>query len=281
MDNKFKNSKFSGDFSSESQKIKANSSAVYLGNNTAICRTVFGNKIYVDTRDISLSPHLLLDGMWEAWISEAMTRVIRPTMNCVDLGTNFGWYSVLMASRIGPDGFLIGADANPRMVELCRKSMAVNGFYENSKIHHIAVSDQKGVMEFNTLQSYMGSGSLSDMGDTATQYSDTIIKHTVASNTLDALVDGRSIDFMKIDCEGAEPSIVRGGENTLKNPKLQIFMEYAPAFYKSGEAIEMIDSLERLGFKFHSISTNSKFEKVSRDFLLNISGWSELYLTKL
>ncbi len=34
---------------------------VYMGGNKALTRLVYGQKIYVDTRDLSLAPHILLD----------------------------------------------------------------------------------------------------------------------------------------------------------------------------------------------------------------------------
>jgi len=254
--------------------------AAYLGDHTAICRTVFGHKIYIDTRDISLAPHLVMDGIWEMWITEAMSRLLRPGMVCVDLGANFGWYSLLMADRIGPKGHLIGADANSRMVELCRKSMSVNGFLDRSEIHHAAITDRIDDVTFSAFESYMGSGSLKDMGDTALQFHDRAQTMTVPGQTLDALTKGRAVNFMKIDCEGAEPGIIRGGAETLKSPDLQIFMEYAPGFYAPGEAAEMIDKLADAGFSFFLIDTQSRFEPMSRDALLNVVGLSELHLRR-
>lgn len=264
----------------ELQDRKPGGQSAYLGDHTAICRTVFGHKIYIDTRDISLAPHLAMDGIWEMWITEAMSRLLRPGMACVDLGTNFGWYSLLMADRIGPKGHLIGADANSRMVDLCRKSMSVNGFLDRSHIHHAAITDRIGDVTFSALESYMGSGSLKDMGDTATQFHDRTVTMTVPGQTLDALTKGRAIDFMKIDCEGAEPRIIRGGLETLKSPDLQIFMEYAPGFYAPGEAATMIGTLADAGFSFFSIDMQSRFEPMSRDALLNLAGLSELYLKR-
>lgn len=259
---------------------KGSGQSVYLGDHTALCRTEFGHKLYIDTRDISLAPHLAMDGKWEMWITDAMSRLLRPGMTCMDLGVNFGWYSLLMADRIGANGALIGADANGRMVDLCRRSLTINGFFDRSDIRHAAITDYNGEISFSSLELYMGSGSIKDMGDTATQFHDHAVSITVPCQTLDSLANGRMINFMKIDCEGAEPGIIRGGLETLKSPGLQIFMEFAPGFYAAGEAPQMISTLEELGFEFYAIDTKSDFEKVSRDTLLNHSGWSELYLKR-
>jgi FkbM family methyltransferase len=254
--------------------------SAFLGDYTAISRTIFGHKIFIDTRDISLAPHLAMDGVWEMWITEAMIRILKPGMNCIDLGTNFGWYSLLMAHLIGSNGKLIGVDANPRMVELCSRTMSVNGFLDRSTIKHAAITDYSGVATFNNLNLYMGSGSLKNMGDTAAQFNDSMTSITVPAMTLDQLIDEKQFDFIKIDCEGAEPGIVRGGRRMLSLPKVQIFIEYAPNFYASGEAVEMISTFEELGYEFFAIDKSSKFEKLSRERLLNQSGWSELYLKR-
>lgn len=265
-------------FKNTRQEFKADS--IYLGDHTAICRTIFGRKIFIDTRDISLAPHLAMDGIWEMWITDAMSHLLKPDMACVDLGTNFGWYSLLMAEKIGSKGFLIGADANQRMVDLCRRSMSINGFLDRATIIHAAITDREGQVNFSALDAYMGSGSLNDMGDTATQFHDTATNVSVPAMTLDKLIGDRMIDFIKIDCEGAEPSIIRGGQKILNSPNIQIFMEYAPNFYAPGETVEMIDNLERSRFEFYTITTSSNFEKLTRDQLLNHSGWSELYLKR-
>ena len=258
----------------------ADVSVAYLGGYTSLCRTVLGPKIYVDTRDISLAPHIIMDGEWEMWITKAMFRLLRPGMNCVDLGTNFGWYTLLMADRVGPHGHVIGVDANDRMVELCRKSLAINGFSERCDVHHSAVSDHSGQITFNTLKSYMGAGSVKNLTGAAEQFHDQSVPHTVPCLTLDSLVRGRKIDFMKIDCEGAEPGIIRRADATLKSTSLQIFMEYAPGMYDAGEAVDMIQRLEDAHFEFFSIGADAQFNKLTREQLLNQSGLIELYLRR-
>lgn len=42
----------------------------------------------------------------------------------------------------------------------------------------------------------------------------------------------------------------------------------------------MIGTLADAGFSFFSIDTQSRFEPMSRDSLLNLAGWSELYLKR-
>ena len=91
---------------------------MYLGNDTAITRTAYGHKLFVDTRDISLTLHLLLDGDWEHWIATVVRRTVKPGMVAVDIGSNCGFYSLLIADGVGSAGRLYAFEANPRMHDL-------------------------------------------------------------------------------------------------------------------------------------------------------------------
>lgn len=252
----------------------------YLGENTGICRTIYGHKIYVDTRDVSLAPCLIMDGDWEPWITRALRELLRPGMKCVDLGANFGWYSLLMAQQAGATGFVLCADANPRMVELCRRSLSINGFAEMSQVRHLAISSVSGTLTFHAPDMYMGGASLSDVSGVAGTLGDTVRSFEVHAISLDEFTSGHAVDFIKIDCEGAEPAILRGGHRTLSTPGIQVFLEYTPGNYKSGEPQEMIDKLSGEGFQFFNIQLDSTLQQLNRDQLLNIAGWSELYLRR-
>ncbi len=78
--------------------------AVYLGENLALTRVLDRFKMYVDARDISLAPHLLLDGYWELWNTKVFRQLLRPGMHVVDVGANVGYYTLLAAAGVGPRG---------------------------------------------------------------------------------------------------------------------------------------------------------------------------------
>ena len=107
--------------------------------------TAFGQKIFVDTRDIGLTPHILVDGMWEPAVLEVFRRVVGGGMTVVDIGANIGWYSLLAASRVGEKGSVIAFEPNEDLVRLLRRSAEVNGFGGRLTVV------EKGVMEKNCL----------------------------------------------------------------------------------------------------------------------------------
>jgi hypothetical protein len=65
---------------------------------------VFGHKLFVDTRDVSITPHLLLDGLWEPWVTTVIRRIVRPGLRVFDIGADCGYYAVLMADLVCETG---------------------------------------------------------------------------------------------------------------------------------------------------------------------------------
>ena len=68
------------------------SQTIYLGDHEALTRLHTGHRIYVDTRDIGIASHLMLEGRWEPWIEQVLIPAIKPGMRFLDVGANFGYY---------------------------------------------------------------------------------------------------------------------------------------------------------------------------------------------
>ena len=83
---------------------RARAQPVYLGGNEALCRILGRYKLYVDTRDKGLCAHLLLDGYWEMGLTMHIARHVRAGMTAIDVGANFGYYTVLLGALVGEDG---------------------------------------------------------------------------------------------------------------------------------------------------------------------------------
>src|SRR5262245_7714777 len=111
--------------------------SVYLGDHRALTRTIYGHAMLVDTRDLSLGPTLLLHGDWEGEVTLFLLGRLRPGMNVIDVGANIGWYSVLMASRVGSAGTLMAFEANPSAYELCHHNLVINGLIARSEVYNI------------------------------------------------------------------------------------------------------------------------------------------------
>ena len=96
----------------------AQAQPLYLGDNSALCRVLSRYKLLLDTRDLGFAAHVLLDGYWEMWLTIFMCRHIQPGMVAIDVGANFGYYTVLMADLVGPEGHVFAVEPNPVVAAL-------------------------------------------------------------------------------------------------------------------------------------------------------------------
>ncbi len=245
--------------------------AIYLGDNTALTKTIYGHKLYVDTRDISLAPHLLLDGYWESWINKVFLNLIKPGMRVVEVGANVGYYSLLAASKVGSSGFVYSFEANPRIYNLLRKNLDINGFVPISNCINKAVTDAVGMVNFKVFQEYMGSSYVASLyREKIETYETEIIE--VESTSLDIFFDNDTcIDLLKIDAEGAEPLIIKGAYNLLKNNQnIKIIIEFnIENFENENQAYEYLEIFNDLGFKLNLITEDSSIIPIEDQKLVN------------
>jgi FkbM family methyltransferase len=83
-------------------------------------------------------------------------------------------------------------------------------------------------------------------------------------------MDVRRVDFIKLDVDGHEPSVLQGAQQTIKNHLPVIMMELAPYLFNNtpGEFAGMIDLLTGLGYRFRSADSGEwlpqNAEQISR-----------------
>jgi FkbM family methyltransferase len=225
---------------------------VYLGDHTALTQLHTGHKIYVDTRDVGIASHLMMEGKWEPWIERVIMRELRAGMAVADVGANFGYYTLLSAAAVGPTGKVFSIEANPHLVRLLRQSVSVNGFSNWVEVFPIAISDRVSEAYLTFDYAYSGGGQVSYENAP----SETYTQFPVETAPLDQIIASNvKVDFMKIDIEGAEVLAIRGAKRILDAPgNLSIVMEfYRPAIERFEPAFDFIEGFRRRGFSLSRI----------------------------
>jgi len=105
----------------------------YLGNNVALTRVLDNFLLYVDTRDRSIVPHLIMDGFWEMWVTQAIAQRMQPGWRCADFGSSYGYYPMLL-SRLGAQE-VIAYDRDRAAVKL--ETVLTNGAWPGVNRHHL------------------------------------------------------------------------------------------------------------------------------------------------
>lgn len=250
-------------------------SAVYVGNDRVLLRTAAGYKMYADARDVSITPHLILDGVYERHTESALRTLVKPGMRILEIGANIGLFTVLMAHRTGTRGFVRAFECDPMLAQIARDNLEINGLSEIGRIDERAVTNATATLRFFTARRHRGGGTLVEGLEQLPGLAEERGELEVQSTTVDAIVaeEAGAFDFVKIDAEGAETAIFRGGRSVFadRGRPLIVMTEFSPAFIaKSGDdPARHLAELESFGFSLRLIDERRrKLVPIDRDALL-------------
>jgi protein O-GlcNAc transferase len=139
-------------------------------------------------------------------------QLLQPGQNVIDIGANYGTYTLPMARKVGASGHVWAFEPSSSTAQFLAQSIAANGF-AHVTLEQKAVSSTPGSAQLALhIQSELRSiihGAASP-GDS----------ETVSLVTLDDCMDRYrwvDIDLIKIDAEGEEANIVKGGHRFFSN----------------------------------------------------------------
>jgi len=156
--------------------------------------------------------HSLKAGIfYEHETSRFFLRVARPGDVFYDIGANVGYFSLLLARLVGEAGKVVAFEANPRNCAALVAAAARNAV--DVKVEGVALADHDGTARFRDNGDGDSNGALSlDQGG-----------YEVRTVALDSFIaaGGPVPKLMKIDVEGAELQVLRGGAGLFADPRLE------------------------------------------------------------
>lgn len=205
---------------------------LYIGDDTVLCKVLAKHKMYVDSKDMGIAPHLIMDGYWESWITKLLAQIVQPGFTCLDIGANFGYFSILMSELSGSAGKTFAMEPNPRIAELLRATRFVNG--SKFEVIEVALSNKKGEAILTINDRELGGGTIKQneikKGRSQVAVQTISVDEMVKENNI-----GR-VDIIKMDVEGVEPLVFNGMQQTIAdNPGIQIIIEYSPSIYEDAQ----------------------------------------------
>jgi len=244
---------------------------VYVGDHRVFCVNAFGMPMYVDSRDISLAPHIMRGSVWEDHMTNLIKRLLEPGMTFVDVGANFGWFTLVAAKEVGGQGKVIAVEANPETCDLLTSNVEINGYADRVVSWQKAAWHENASLEFHVMRKHKGSASVrSEVRDSARAFHDETETIRVDAMRLDDMVGDQMVHMVKIDAEGAEPNVMRGMRGIIeRNKDLCVSVEFASCWYPDGGAQRFLDEIEEYGFKIRKILANGQLLAAShRDLIL-------------
>ncbi len=154
-----------------------------------------------------------------------LDRVLRPGMIFIDVGANDGYYTLFAARRVGSTGRVVAVEPSSRERVNLKRNIARNRL-DNVTVVPAALASACGVADLCLAQGvHAGHNTLGKFAHDGVQ-ADRLQRVDVA--TLDKVAADlrlEGIDFIKIDVEGAEASVIDGAHHVLSTMRPIILLE--------------------------------------------------------
>lgn len=215
---------------------------------------IHDQKMTFMSSDTGLAPSLLQEGIYEAEMTEYITTHLKPGMIFVDVGANFGFFSMIAASKVGDKGTVLSVEPEPKNFALLRKNIEDNGYQKCIIALPIALSQKEGTATLFIDDGNVGNHSLARSNIKTGKQA-----VTVRMRTLDDVCKEngiRTIDMMKIDTQGAELQVLRGATTVLSgNHPMTMLLEFWPygILQMGDKPEELLSLLSSLGFGLLSL----------------------------
>ena len=215
---------------------------------------VFGNKLFLSKKGLALS--ISHYGTYEELESKIMEEKIEMGNIVVDVGANIGLHTLNMARIVGNTGQVFAFEPDPSNFEILKKNVKINN-YKNIILEQKAVGDKHGR---TTLYQSDHPGKHRIFPQTEQAKSQVQVELTNLDNYFDSdMID--KINFIKIDVEGLEFSVLKGMKNILKNSKkIKILFEFMPenTMEVGFTPIELLNYLTSNNFKLYCMDDKTK-----------------------
>ncbi len=230
--------------------------AVPVSSDDLLVQTLFGNKYYVPVHDQLMTPQLVVYRQWEAQLSRLLPRLAPAGSVFVDVGANFGYFTCLVAGamKATPGSRVIAVEPNPDMLRLLDINIRINWSMAPVQVVAAALADERGTRKLTVPRHAAGNASLAIAHDESAGVLPEAAAATVDVDVLrldDILRDEARVDLIKVDVEGFETAVFRGGSETLQRPGLKLVFEWAQTQTRAAgyEPALILEMLHQYGYR--------------------------------
>lgn len=184
----------------------------------------------------------------EDWFEDEikfLRQLVRPGSNVIDIGANYGVYTLSLANLVGPAGRVWAFEPASRTAGLLSASIAANGL-GNVLVEQTALSSEAGTARLALNDNSELNALVHDPASTGNI-------ETVKITTLDECLERhrwKAIEFVKLDAEGEEEKILRGGSVFLavESPLIQYEVMAGTKLH-----LELIEAFAAIGYKSYRL----------------------------
>ncbi|HTJ63733.1 MAG TPA: FkbM family methyltransferase [Alphaproteobacteria bacterium] len=211
----------------------------FLAPDVKLTRTRYGLMVY-PANDLFIGPCLEAYGEYGPEEGNSFRQIVRPGDVVADIGANIGSHTLLFSELVGPGGHVLAFEPQRKIFHMLCANLALNAI-ANVATYQNGVGREPGTLMVSSPgpeeMVNFGGVSLGEQGNEA-----------VGIVTLDGLGLER-LDFVKIDVEGMEESVIRGGLETIKRLKPKLYVENDGGADKIEISASLIRTIRDLGYR--------------------------------
>jgi FkbM family methyltransferase len=217
-----------------------------------------GARLFVDLSDHVIGLNIVRGRYEEDGIAFAKS-VLKPGDTAVDAGAHIGFFTIHMASRVGPGGRVHAFEPLDSNADLLDRSIEENRFGDRVVFRRAAVGRVSGTATLTfPVETLNTGGAYLLRNDTAPLAGNQ--QRPVPVVALDEVPLTHPVRLIKMDVEGAEPLVVRGAARLLAEDRPLILSELHPTQLEraSGSTVEaFLAEMRTLGYVAHTLDHGS------------------------
>jgi FkbM family methyltransferase len=225
----------------------------------------------------SLDAHILKDGVYSDWIASQNLLSFEKNSVFFDIGANVGFLSLIFANRYAPTGHVYCYEADPFIFNDLKRNISLNPNIKNIHIQNIAIQGDhlKLTAHLNIRRAVDDDDNenrgLSSLCNISLHKIDSI---KVQCSTIDKEVTKMKVnrlDFIKVDVEGLEYDVLKGGHQAILKLSPTILWEASVVLDRLSNMTNVSDT-----FNYLLQMNYCNFAIVGEDHLEKISSASEI-----
>ena len=154
-----------------------------------------------------IAKEAFFSGLYEPPVTRVVQRFAAPGATIVDVGANWGYFTLVAAAAVGPAGRVIALEPEPRLFEALDRNVRLNRF-EHVTTAGVAASSTEGTLTLAGYRDDDANRGVSRVIDGGS--AEGPIFRVVATTIDTATAACPRVDLVKIDVEGAEDAVLAG-----------------------------------------------------------------------
>ncbi|QKO22877.1 FkbM family methyltransferase [Rhodoferax sp. BAB1] len=193
-----------------------------------------------------ITPYVLKEqGDWFEDEIKFVRQVLRPGETAIDIGANYGLFTLSLAQSVGGEGKVWAFEPASSTAAFLAESIAANQ-WRHITLDQRALSDRQGTARLSL-------NTHAELNEIVREGGATGSFETVGLTTLDAAMaeyGWQSIDFLKIDAEGEEAAIIKGGKDFFStlSPLVQYEVRAVTQLH-----VELVHAFKTIGYESYRL----------------------------